>query len=726
MPEKAPKPTPPSTERVSEFPEIHRPGEMEMRIHGIPDNADKPYVIKDFDTPAPAENKVPDTIESLNEQIRQEEILLEHDRIQHLTVTAGGDLEKLKDLIARRDTLSAGQTPIEEDSAGNAKINPAPAGEEGESKPEPTPEVSEAKTFEEVLKLQEEAFSARKEMMKFRANRKIDDLNPEDLEKYKKLREVFQEKYKILKIERDKLPEDQQDKSKELTKLQEVQERLTKMTPEEISRDVLVVLLREKKKQLSIIDSQIKDNKDEEDLKDLKKRRRGLIIQIASAEVELSGGRSTKEQITDLEKEIESSRVAEPEIQQENLTAGFELGEQPDDSYRFERTYAESGGRTREELQSAINELSKRIDIKTQELGALPMYRAIARVGLHVEIEKLSRERARLQAELNGEQRHMGYGERFKLAAQKAYRKIKEKIKGDGKGSTARFWGQRALGLITFGGWDIYKAEKFRRGTKNVAEKASAFADDIEQQQNFSSVEAAQTDAMEIGDTTGLDASAVEKLSQEVTDRKIKDNDARINEIIIIVVAGLEEKLKKYKGDRGENVLTEDAKDKIAIDLQKRLNDMRYSTIGADEKAIKKMLRENLDPDWWHRYVWAGLELAGASTIVYLGGPLLASKFVAMKTGGVASKEVAQVALKDTVWAEAKRQLVAHGVTNPNPAQIQQIATKFCADSGISVMEGGKVIWAKTAGGKFVDTVLAKGMAIKISGGLKLIAGMLP
>jgi len=691
------------------------------------------------------ENNIPDTVESLDEQIKKEELLLEHDKSQKLTITAQGDEQKLKDLIARRDSLLVEQVPKEE-PASKAQIHeePTPATPESvvpvtpevppaapEPAPTPIPETPapiEIKTFAETLELQEQAFSARKDMLKFRANRKIADLNPEDLEKYKQFREVFQKKYEILKTERNKLPEEQQEDLGKLKKLQEVQERLVNMTPEQIAMDVLLISLREKKKQLRIIDLQIKDQNTDEDLKDFQKRRRGLLIQIASMEEELSGGRSLQDQINDLQGEKTGENTTEPksETRQEIPAENIESDNEPNDDHHFERTHAESKGRTREELQSVINELSKRIDIKTQELGALPMHRAITRVGLHVEIEKLSRERAKLQAELNGEQRRMGYGERFKLTTQKAYRKIKEKIKGDGKGSTARFWGQRALGLLTFGGLDAYKANQFRKGTKSVAEQAGAYAGDIEQQQNFSSVEAAQIDAMEMGDTTGLDVSAVEKLSQEVTDRKIKDNDARINEIIISVISGLEEKLKKYKGDRGENVLTEEAKDKIAIDLQNRLNDMRYSTIGADAKAIKKMLRENLDPDWWHRYVWAGLELAGASTIVYLGGPLLASKFAAMKTGGVASKEVAQVALKDTVWAEAKRQLIAHGVTNPTSIQIQQVTTKFCADSGIQVMEGGKLLWAKTAGGKFVDTILAKGVAIKISGGLKLIAGMVP
>ena len=608
-------------------------------------------------------------------------------------------------------------TPTEAQIQEEAK----PVTPEPEFVPEPEIVPSPVSNLEATPVSKEEVLSAHKEMSAFRLGKKVAELSLEFQEKYKQLKAIWQAKKEAWLAQRDKLPEDQQDEPEDLAQPKETQERLATMTSEQVVEQALGETLGTYNNELAVLDAEIKEmerlikySKDtgrgvtalgsEDELKELKARRRALVAKIASMPAEQ----------TKPEDDLAGETIIKPE------TA-------PQSVLDFERAQADAKTNRREAQQNGVNELSRRIDTKNQELGELTAWNTWRKLQVHREIDQLTAERARLQKELNGEQRKIGFGERFRHVAKKAYRNIKEKIKGDGEGSTARFWGQRAVGLMTFGFWDAHKAEKFRVGTKKTAKEAAQSAEEIQKQGNLS-VEDAQAEAMEMGDTTGKKSAEIEKLSQEITDRKVKENDAKINEIIVGVITGLEEKLKKYKGDRGENVLTEDAKNKIAIDLQQRLNQMRTAYTDADSKEITKMLRESLDPKWWQRYVWAGLEFATASLITYVGASILISKFTAAKVGAagakVGAKEATTALLKDTIWGEAKRQLVAHGVTNPTMGQIQQVATKFCVDSGVKVMEGGQLLWPHTAGGVATDIALAKDFPISIAGGLKIIAQM--
>ena len=458
--------------------------------------------------------------------------------------------------------------------------------------PEPVKSESvESESFQQVLALQKQAFSDRREMHSFRNQHgvSLDKLSAEDLDKYKVLKSKFQQSSKIWKGALETLTDEQQEELRGIKKLKEVEAKYAELSSEQIVSEVLKETSVETNKELKALDAEIKKfgdliktnedlrvpaviiERNEADLKELKARRKALSAKIAS----MSVGQAKPE----------NDLAGETKIKQET---------DPQSVLDFERAQAETKTSRREAQQNGINELSQRIDAKTRELGELTAWNTWRKLQIHREIDQLTTERARLQKELNGEQRKIGYGEAFRHLAKKAYRNVKEKIKGDGQGSLARFWGQRAVGLMTFGFWDAHKAEKFRVGTKKTAKEVNQSAEDIQKQGNLS-VEDAQAEALEMGDTTGKKSAEIEKLSQEITDRKVKENDAKINEIIVGVITGLEEKLKKYKGDRGENVLTEDAKNKIAIDLQQRLNQMRTAYTDADAKEITKMLRESLD-----------------------------------------------------------------------------------------------------------------------------------
>ena len=721
-----------------------------------------PYVFKP-EPSAPAESETKnDTVESLSDQIEWEQRLLNRDKEQGLSVTAQGDEEKLKDLIMRRDALALAEkntpAPVEPETV----VPPIPTPEPEVVPAAPvTPEVFEPRSVNEVLALQKEAFSARREMIAFRHGKKVSDLSPQDQERYMELRQTSHDKRKEWLAQINNLTPEEQADLMGMTKLAEVENRLSAMTPEKIMTEALLAELAEKEKQLKIVEWQlgkysatarrnISALNIEGETKELRARKRALLAQFAEIKEKLTGEGA-------IAPEAETPVVAEPS--------------EP------ERDLAESKGRAREMLRSAINELSRRIDAISQRIAGMNSWNVWNRLQAIQESNSLIAQRQNLDDELNADK--PGFGARFKEAASKAYRKLKNKFKGEEgaalivetpetvvpalpteapmdlplnteptpepaaelapqneaekKRKSWKGWlWERAKGMGTVGYWEFHQAENFRGGTKKAGQRANLLAEQIQKERNLS-LEDALAEAEQIktslGGQEGLDdatSKKINKISNEITARKIVENDAKVGDIIVNTIAQLEDKLKKYKGVSGQDVLTEDAKNKIATELQGRLNGLRGAYIEADAKELTKMMRENLEPDWWKRYVYGGLELALATTAVYFGTQYLASKFAAAKIGGAGAKGAGEVALKDTIWAEAKRQLVTNGVPNPTDAQIQQIATKFCEDSGVKVMEGGKLLWSKTAGGTAIDTVLSKGFIVKIAGGLKQIALMHP
>ena len=96
---------------------------------------------------------------------------------------------------------------------------------------------------------------------------------------------------------------------------------------------------------------------------------------------------------------------------------------------------------------------------------------------------------------------------------------------------------------------------------------------------------------------------------------------------------------------------------------------MRSGEVELDVKGMTTELRNGMDSKWWRRYVYAGVDaVLWGLAIKFVAGKLLAGKAkeaIVSKAAGAGSKEVTQVVIKDTLWGEAKRQLVSHGIANP-------------------------------------------------------------
>ena len=740
----------------------------------------------------------PDSIESLNAQIEREQLLLEHDRIQRISITMQGDEEKLKDLIARRDALVQGEaTP---DSTSEPKTTPPesepvvpPTPEQPTDIPpvvrQETPVSPEAKSVKEILILQEEAFSARREMIAFRHGKKVADLTPEQQSQYKQLKETSQAKREVWMAELDKLPEDQQNELKDLTKLQEVRDRLATMTPEQVVDQALEGTLNSYREELIIFEAQIQEmerliryDKDtvrkvttlgnEDDLNALKSRRKSLIAKIASMSSatrqdtpQPQNGPAGEARITP------ESAVPAPEVAPSISRATPETAPRP--MLDYERDRAEVKASRLELLRASIKEVDKKILAKTLEREALPTWNVIGKMRVENERNRLLDEHRRLDREMN---ERPGFGAKFKEAAAKACRSVKSRLKfersrpvgiGDlrggpeivppigesveseteggseapepaveSKGSRWQWWKQRLIGFGT-GGFTEYKpARKFQKETKEVGRDTASFARLIQKERDLPYDEA-EDEARKI--MAQMNAEGIEssedprflELSAEITERKVAENDAKIEEIVVTAIDQLGERLKKYKGRSGEDVLTEENKSILATEMRARLVKLRSGHAEADVKELTGVIRGNLDSKWWRRYVYGAIDTILLALLVkYISGKLLAGKakeMVATKAGSVATKEVAQetttALLKDTIWDEAQRQLVSHGVANPTNVQIQQVALKFAQDSGVKVVaKGGELLWPQTAAGVLKDVALGKDFMIHMAGGLKQIA----
>jgi hypothetical protein len=92
-------------------------------------------------------------------------------------------------------------------------------------------------------------------------------------------------------------------------------------------------------------------------------------------------------------------------------------------------------------------------------------------------------------------------------------------------------------------------------------------------------------------------------------------------------------------------------------------------------------------------------------------------QYIASRSASTSEKAV-ETSLKDTIWAEAKRQLIQNSTPNPTNAQIQEVATVLAQDSGIKVVSKatGETLWPQTAGGTIKDTSLQKGFALLLGG----------
>ncbi|OGN08814.1 MAG: hypothetical protein A3J46_06475 [Candidatus Yanofskybacteria bacterium RIFCSPHIGHO2_02_FULL_41_11] len=241
------------------------------------------------------------------------------------------------------------------------------------------------------------------------------------------------------------------------------------------------------------------------------------------------------------------------------------------------------------------------------------------------------------------------------------------------KATAWSFIKERAKGFITpFGFREFRQAEILRRRTGEISGDTEALATRIQQERNLS-LEEAQSEANELVqslENAGIktpSAADYETISQSVTERKRKENDEEITYIVKSTENDIYDKLQKYRGQAGQDVLTRENQLAIRADLMGTLNKLRDGASRKDFVNYAKLIRRNLDSKWGRRYVWGGIDAA----LWLLGIAVVSMKFMAGKEAAAVG---AKVAAGGAGSAEAAREFVETGMHKNIWSTLEQMA----------------------------------------------------
>ncbi len=647
------------------------------------------------------------------------------------------------------------------------------------------PKEDNRERFFKSLGLQRNAVLAQEKMKVFRTEHKT--LTAEETAAYQLLRKEFQDRQYTYLASIEGISDDQYAELMRLSQTEDIEKRWEQLTPERLVTEALLVSVDEKTKELAAIDAEIAKyeklvkfdtdmisktggvpsryaDANIADLKEAQARKKALARDIMRLNEELAKpvviAGSSEQQPSPGSTPQEKSSPPTP-APKENQPTSEKVSEKPLVS---ERAQAEAKNRRMEYLRAILVELDKRILAKTLERDAFPMWNQMGKMRARHEIKALLEERRRINDEMN---ERVGFGTKFKETALKAFRAVKNKLKLERnkhttlnlseapdktratpeeieraeidaieshpqEGSVGKFIKQRLMGLGTAGYKEFYSAETLRQGTKEIAHDVASFARLIKQERGYLSQDDAEDQAREIvgkmkaeGKNTVGDSRFIE-LSAEITQRRVAENDAKIDDIVLMEIDRLEKKLKEYKTDTGADVLTEENKSKIATEMRNRLVAMRSGHAEADAKDLTKVIRQDLDENWWWRYVWGTLDaVVWGVGIAHVVAPLFAGKAGAgaiAKGGAVVAKESGPMWMEKTLTHLAVIKWHMAGVAHPTQQMIQYATTAMAKENGVKVVaKTGEVLWKATSGGVLKDIAM-KSMWIKMGATDKAIA----
>jgi hypothetical protein len=743
------------------------PHEDEFNISLKPSPDSPPRVAHEFKPFEPAQVE-PDAedFDALNEQIHQEQKLVDLDKNNSIPIH--GDKERLRRLIDRRSEMirerarQGAAEPAPDAPAtksGSEEVVPAPEKSSAEvivPQEELRPESSKPKSFEQVLTLQKDAFLARRDAMKFRHGKKVDDLSDAESARYKELRELAQSKREAWRAELALLPQEQQDELNGLTQLKQVEARFADLpSPDRIVMRALMWGMEENKRDLAVLNARIAEQKRiieevgpdykrvsiggageslNDELRDMQFYQRALMARIKDAENKL----------TEFPQETAPVGISETEPIQE---------EDPKDPLSGERAQANSRGRWRTLFRAGANAISKKVASWRDKLKEIPRWKVFPYMEAEEELAKAEKGQARLERELD--KNRPGYGTKFKDRIRKAYRSTINHMKGGWdeapagqppvppgvpprqepvadpepipqpepervveRRSRSKFWWERLRGFVTFGGYDYLQGGRMQIRTNAAARKLENDAKKVTVDANAgfqSSEDAAQEFAMQVkaemeaqGIRNSDDPRFVE-ISSEIINQRVRENNLKIDAITRETVTKVSEKLKNYRNVDGE-LLNDDAKNKLAAEIRKQLTAMRRAAVAADVGEAAQAIRRALDPEWKKHYRYGAIETALWGALI--GGYLYLTKETV-------------VHLETTIWAIAKQQCIDHGIAQPTNSQIMKMAIQLCKDSHVKVVtKAGQILWNETAGGVFKDIALKKGFPVIVSGAGKIATVM--
>ena len=281
-----------------------------------------------------------------------------------------------------------------------------------------------------------------------------------------------------------------------------------------------------------------------------------------------------------------------------------------------------------------------------------------------------------------------------------------------------RDWGwikERIKGLCTVGVYEVIQGRRFGKGNKEVAKDVGARTEEIQKTTRLSyedalvEAEKIQFALDSIGKKTDQEKTVedIDRFSEAITKEKVEQNNRVIDETVRQAESELRRRLTKYRNEFGERVVTNDEAIAQTINnLRTELKNLQDGQRETDVREIKTVLR-SIDPKYWRRYVYGGVEAALWAAGGYLAWTKLAAEKVVvtgMKAGG---QVVENVQMNNTIWQSAKELLVSHGVSNPTNQEALQLSKPFAELNGIGVK-----VWNLL--GHPMDTMMQQGYLLKV------------
>lgn len=569
-----------------------------------------------------------------------------------------------------------------------------------------TPEKSAEELYLDALEKKRDTLLAFHTMTAFRKGKSPEDMTPEQVEKYKVLREDWRSKKESSMGSWDSLSEDKQQELAAMgSRLFDVHAKLT--------------LLKKAKEtpgseKAEVVAPEVSDQGGQE---------------MPVSETQEPSGQPT----TEKPESALTLEEAERKLEQE-MGAKHQLGAaywEAKVAELQERQKAEMDAKRREDLRNKLKELESTLSEKYRILHQ--EVREIDRRSLEEEIRNLEEEKARLEKELEASEGKVGksWGDRIRsvfgrrkaeVVEAEETEKTEPKPEGSKQWTTLGWLAERGKGILSAGIWEVRQAWRFQQGTKLAASDAEAISALI----HVENADEAQGKANEIlqimkeNNITTATAPEFLDIAKKVTYEKAAENNDRIDHIIKTSIETLKERVAKYRGQAtAETVLTPENLKAVEDELRMQLNKFRDGVTMKDVKNFAKVMRDNMDKRWWLRYIYAPLEasLLGYLSYHYLpwsrwlggGGEDLIPGATDVN---LSTEDFGQRYMDHNMWEESREQLKELGVENPTNTEIQAVDSAAAQENNIKVVnpENNQTLWPGTEGGQTKDISMMKGL----------------
>lgn len=215
-----------------------------------------------------------------------------------------------------------------------------------------------------------------------------------------------------------------------------------------------------------------------------------------------------------------------------------------------------------------------------------------------------------------------------------------ERAKDLGKSTWALVKERVVKGIGSGGIWDAWQAGRMREGTNKVVEGIKKEAKGIKQEMAVS-VEQAWEEIDRMKKDSGsedISREDFEFMSKQIDGENAINNERLIEKTVDKAMLEIEnsQQLKDYRTTHfGEEILTNENLDAIRAELTVELNKLRDGRIKADLIDYVGLLRKNLDPEWWMRYIYAPANaILLGSGIGLIAARLMAKEDVVIDAGG--------------------------------------------------------------------------------------------